>query len=62
MEKACVTVDDDGTPICYLLPDGLKELAVNCVAMANGGVNLFSSNVIFNKRNINILQMLNSIL
>lgn len=51
MEKACVTIDDKGVPICYLLPDGLKDWAVTCVAMANRGVNLFPSNVIFNKRN-----------
>ena len=51
MEKACVTIDDKGKPVCYLLPDGLKEWAITCVAMANRGVNLFPSKVLFNKIN-----------
>ncbi len=50
MKKACVTVDKNGTPTCYLLPDGLKQWAFTCVDLANKGVNLFPSYVVFNKK------------
>lgn len=51
IEKAYVTIDDNGNLVCYLLPDGLKERAVTCVAMANMGVNLFPTEVSFKKVN-----------
>ena len=51
MEKACITIEEEGKPVCYLLPDGLFEWAFNCVAISNCGVNMFPSNVAFTKIN-----------
>lgn len=46
-EKACITILDNNTPTCYLLPDELMEWALSVVAIANYGVNLFPSIVEF---------------
>lgn len=47
MEKACVTILENDTPVCYLLPDDLMEWAISCVGFANREVNLFPSDVSF---------------
>ncbi len=47
MEKACITILDNNTPTCYLLPDELMEWAFSVVAIANCGENLFPSIVKF---------------
>lgn len=51
MEKACVTILENETPVCYLLPDELMEWAISCVGFANRGVNLFPSDVSFAIKN-----------
>lgn len=51
MEKACLTIMEDNTPVCYLLPDELMEWAISCVGFANRGVNLFPSDVVFSIKN-----------
>lgn len=50
MEKACITVEENGLSICYVIPDELKEWAFTCVSMANKGENLFPSYVVFSKK------------
>ena len=50
VEKAFVTVEENGLSICYVIPDELKEWAFTCISMANKGVNLFPSFVVFSKR------------
>lgn len=47
MEKACITILDNNTPTCYLLPNELMEWAFSVVAIANYGQNLFPSIVEF---------------
>lgn len=49
MEKACVTVLENNTPTCYLLPDELKDWAIDLVLIANLGQNLFPGDVEFRK-------------
>lgn len=51
MEKACVTIQENGKPVVYLLPNEMIEWAFNCVALANRGEQLFPSNVKFIKHN-----------
>lgn len=51
MEKGCVTIDNNGTPVCYLLPDDLMEWAFTCVSFANRGEKLFPSLVTFTNYN-----------
>ena len=48
-EKACITIMENDTPVCYLLPDELKEWSFNMVALANVGVNHFPAEVEFRK-------------
>jgi hypothetical protein len=50
MVKACITILNNNTPTCYLLPDELKDWAVDNAALANSGVNLFPSIVEFEKK------------
>lgn len=50
-EKACITIMENDTPVCYLLPDELKEWSFNMVALANVGVNPFPAEVEFRKAN-----------
>ena len=50
MEKACVTIQENGESTVYLLPNSLLKWAVTCVALANKGENLFPSTVRFIKR------------
>lgn len=50
MEKACVTIQENGESTVYLLPNSLLKWAVTCVAFANKGENLFPSTVRFIKR------------
>lgn len=47
MEKACITILDNNTPMCYLLPDELMEWAVSCTSLANAGVNVFPTDAEF---------------
>ena len=51
MEKGCTTINDNGTPVCYLLPDDLMEWAITCVSFANKGERLFPSFVTFTYHN-----------
>ena len=51
MEKACITIVENNSPVCYLLPDELMEWAISCVGIANSGVNLFPSYVLFGIKN-----------
>lgn len=48
-EKACITVEENGCPVCYLLPDKLMEWAAMCVSFSDRGVNMFPSFVDFVK-------------
>lgn len=44
-----VTINQDGRPYCYRLPQELSEWAFNAVALANMGENCFPADVIFTK-------------
>lgn len=46
-EKACVTIRTESGPVLYLLPDQLLPWAFDMVALANAGMDLFPSDVIF---------------
>lgn len=41
MEQPCLTVDDKGTPVCYLLPMQLLDWTIYCIGIANMGEDLF---------------------
>ena len=44
-----LTINQDGRPYCYRLPQELSEWAFNAVALANIGGNCFPADVIFTK-------------
>ena len=46
-EKACVTIRTESGPVLYLLPDQLLPWAFDMVALANAGMDLFPTDVIF---------------
>lgn len=46
-EKACATVETENGPVMYLLPDQLMSWSFDMVALANRGIKLFPSDVIF---------------
>jgi hypothetical protein len=48
-DTATVTVSENKSYICYTLPQELFEWAMNCVAFANMGTNVFPSKVEFTK-------------
>lgn len=45
-----ITIEENGNPLCYRLPDELYGWAYTAVLMANMGVNLFPCEVVFNKK------------
>ena len=45
-----ITISQNGTPYCYRLPKELSQWAFDLVSMANTGVNIFPSDVIFTKK------------
>lgn len=45
----CITIKSEPENTCYVLPEQLSEWAVSLVRMANAGVKLFPSNVVFTK-------------
>jgi len=47
MEQLCLTIDEKGNSICYLLPMQLLDWAVNCVGLAGMGEDLFPNLVEF---------------
>lgn len=51
LQKACITINEKGIPMCYLLPDELREWAFNCVVLSNAGGNVFPAPVVFTKKN-----------
>lgn len=51
MEKACITINENGNPTCYLLPDELMDWAVDLVYFADRGISSFPKTLIF--KNIN---------
>ena len=44
-----ITISNEGNPICYRLPEELRDWAYTAVGMANMGENLFPSQVVFTK-------------
>ena len=44
-----ITISNEGNPICYRLPEELSDWAYTVIGMANRGVNLFPSQVVFTK-------------
>lgn len=51
MEQPCLTIDDKGTPVCYLLPMQLLDWTIYCVGIANMGEDLFPCLVEFGNHN-----------
>lgn len=45
-----ITIIENGKPVCYKLPTQLLEWSVTMVTVANGGVNLLPSEVIFSNK------------
>lgn len=45
-----ITIKENGKPVCYKLPTQLLEWSVTMVTMANGGVSLLPSEVIFSNK------------
>ena len=44
-----ITISNEGNPICYCLPEELRDWAYMAIGMANTGENLFPSQVVFTK-------------
>lgn len=55
MEQACITISEEGKPVCYLLPNSMLEWTTKMVASAQYGVNYFPCFIILENINEKIL-------